>query len=365
MKKSLLFAGLSAIALTACVNDETFSIEQQEQLQAMRFDAPAMKQTRANVMGEITGVEYDARENFMVYAKYYKGDFESWTATGVEDYFNALGDTAKNEGNASKYWSTNATYYWPDLEYNLAFAAYSPADLDIEDPSLSISHTENGLQIKNFTTQANANEQYDLMYSDRVIDRNKTNNGHSAIPLVFQHALSSIVFSTEKEDDAVDYVITDLKLHGTFVQKADFNQNIDEGQNLTSGIAKWENPATATAANFAPSFDEVEVTTVPTQFTQKESALLLIPQGVPSDAAITVNYKKIINPDDPATKKEMENEVIIKLSDFAQENGNKINTWEMGNRYIYRIAFGQNKRIYFEPSTTDWVLVPTLIYVIQ
>ena len=134
---------------------------------------------------------------------------------------------------------------------------------------------------------------------------------------------------------------------------------------ITAATAATATAATATAANFAPSFDEVEVTTVPTQFTQKESALLLIPQGVPSDAAITVNYKKIINPEDPATKKDMETEVTIKLSDFAQENGNKINTWEMGNRYIYRIAFGQNKRIYFEPSTTDWGLVPTLIYVIQ
>lgn len=362
MKKILFLAAMSAIALTSCTSDEDYNGGDSQQV--LRFDAPAMRQTRANVMGEITGVEYDAREHFMVYAKYYKGDFQGWTAAGVNDYFNATGDTAKNEGNSSKYWSTQTTYYWPDHEYNLAFAAYSPSDLDIEDDELSIEHTAKGLQIKNFSTQPNANNQYDLMYSDRVIDRNKTNNGHSSVPLVFRHALSSIVFSTEKEDENVKYVITSLELHGGFVQKADFNQNIDESTNLTSGDAIWENLASATNANFLPSFNQVEVTTVPTQFTQKESALLLIPQNVPADAAITIKYTKTTHPG-TSEQMEMNNTATIKLSDFAQENGNKITEWEMGKRYVYRIAFGQNKRIYFEPSTTDWIQEPTLIYVIQ
>jgi hypothetical protein len=92
---------------------------------------------------------------------------------------------------------------------------------------------------------------------------------------------------------------------------------------------------------------------------------LLIPQTVPAEAYITVVYNKITNPDNSDLKKVMENTATIKLTDFAQEGGNKITEWEMGKRYIYRIAFGQNKRIYFEPTTTDWVTVPTLIYTIQ
>ena len=117
------------------------------------------------------------------------------------------------------------------------------------------------------------------MYSERVIDRNKNNNGSSAVPLVFHHALSSIVFSTEKEDESVNYEITAVNLHGYFIQEADFNQNIDENVDKTTGAAKWENPAEAKEANFAPSISstgKVDVTTVPTQFTQKESALLLL-----------------------------------------------------------------------------------------
>ena len=42
-----------------------------------------------------------------------------------------------------------------------------------------------------------------------------------------------------------------------------------------------------------------------------------------------------------------------------------INVWERGKRYVYRIAFGENQRIYFEPSLTDWVQQPTLIYTIK
>ena len=362
MKKMLFFAAMSAIALTSCVNEDDFSGENQQLSQELKFDAPAMKQTRANVMGEITGVQYDAREQFKVFCKYYKGNFPGWTANGMADYFNAEGDVATNEGNSSKYWSTATVYYWPEHEYNLAFAAYSPAVLTTT--PTSIKHNAAGLQIKGFKTESNANAQYDLMYSDRVIDKNKTNNAHSAIPLVFHHALSSIVFSTEKEDESIKYVITDLELHGNFIQQADFNQNIDESASYTSGDARWENPAAASTANFAPDFTDVEVTTVPTQFTQKESALLLIPQNVPADAAITIKYSKTTHPG-TLEEKTMVNTATIKLSDFAQENGNKITKWEMGKRYIYRISFGQNKRIYFEPSTTDWVLESTLIYVIQ
>lgn len=365
MKKMLFWAAVSAIALTSCVNEENFE-GPKPQAQVMRFDAPVMKQTRANVKGEITGVKYDVRENFMIFSKIYKGAFTGWaTSTGIKDFFSATGDVATNEGTEGKesqYWSTATTYYWPDHEYNLAFAAYSPAEM-IPAPA-SIKMTEKGLQIADFKTAAEADEQYDLMYTDRVIDRNKSNNGSSAVPLVFHHALSSIVFSTEKEDENVDYVITEATLSGKFVQEADFNQNIVEADSLTAGTALWENKETATAATYAPEFSDFHVTTTPTQFTMGTSALLLIPQTVPEDAIVTIKYTKTTNKG-TANADTTENTINVNLSLFAQENGNKITTWEMGKRYVYRLAFGQNKKIYFEPKTEDWIQEPTLIYVVQ
>ena len=352
-------AAFAGLALTSCVNEE---FENVAPMQVMKFTAPAMKQTRAKVKGEINGVHYSTGEDFMVYCKYYPGNFASWEATDVNDYFTATGDMATNEGNNSQYWSTANVYYWPEIDYNLAFAAYSPAVFGTN--PTSIKHTKHGLQIEGFKTEATADDQYDLMYSERVIDRNKNNNGSSAVPLVFHHALSSIVFSSEKEDENVDYKITDIVLNGKFIQQADFNQNIVEETSLTNGEAKWDNPAAATDATFEPSFEPFDVTTVPSMFTKGESALLLIPQAVPASAEVTIEYQKIVNPDTD-NETVMDNTATIKLSDFRQENGNEVTNWEMGKRYVYRIAFGQNKRIYFEPTTTDWVQEGTLIYTIQ
>ena len=357
MKKMLFLAAVSAIALTSCVNEENFE-GPKPQAQVMRFDAPVMKQTRAKVKGEINGVHYNKQEDFKIFCKIYKEAFNGWDAsTGIMDYFKPDGDVATNEGNGSQYWSTKTTYYWPDAEYRLAFAAYSPAEMGTNPEK--IEFTANGLQIKDFQTEADANNQYDLMYSDRVIDRNKKDNGSSAVPLVFRHALTSIIFSSEKEDENVNYTIKSATLNGKFIQKADFNQNIVESVNFTKGTAKWENPEEATEANYKPNFDEFQVTTTPTQFTQGTSALLLIPQDVPADAAVTIEYTKSSNGVDT------DNTVTIKLSDFRQEGGSEITTWEMGKRYVYRVAFGQNKKIYFEPTTEDWVQVGTLIYEIQ
>ena len=366
MKKMLFLAAVSAIALTSCVNEENFE-GPKPQAQAMRFDAPVMKQTRANVMGEITGVKYDAKEDFKVFCKIYKGSFAGW-GTNTTDYFSTNGDVAKNMGGTSSYWATATTYSWPEGEYNLAFAAYSPAELTLA--PTSVKHTANGLQIEGFKTETEAQKQYDLMYSDRVINKNETNDGQNAVPLVFRHALTSIVFSSEKLHNEVDYEIKSVTLTGSFIQEADFNQNIVEADNLTSGTARWENKETATAANYVPTntpgFTPFKVPYGgPEQFTGGESALLLIPQDVPGDAEVFIEYDKITQKGDGGVNI-ANHTATIPLSNFKQAGGASISTWAMGKRYIYRISFGGvNNHIYFEPSTENWVTEPTLIHVIE
>lgn len=365
MKKMLFLAAVSAIALTSCVNEENFE-GPKPQAQVMRFDAPVMKQTRANVKGEITGVKYDAKEDFKIFCKIYKGTFAGWE-TNTTDYFSATGDVAKNMGGTSPYWATTTTYYWPESEYNLAFAAYSPAELT--PAPTSIKHTANGLQIVDFKTEANAADQYDLMYSNRVIDKNETTDGQSAVPLVFNHALSSIIFSSEKLHNEVNYEIKSVTLSGSFIQEADFNQNI-AGVGDLKGIAQWENKETATAANYVPTntpgFTPFKVPFGGAEpFTEGESALLLIPQDVPGDAEIFIEYDKITQKGDGGVHT-ANHTATIPLSNFKQAGGTSISTWEMGKRYIYRISFGGvNNSIYFEPTTENWVTEPTLIHVID
>lgn len=368
MKRDFWLAALVGVALTGCVSEEVSPEAKQKEV--LNFSAPVMAtQSRVNVYGEITGVKYDTGESFGVFCQYYAPNvFAGWSNTegnywGDDPWIKTV--------HAGTYWTTDGkTYYWPD-DYNLAFAAFSPEEF--VPAATSIAHTQKGLQIKDFKTAASADEQYDLMYSDRIVDLNKANSGNTAVPIKFHHALSSIVFSTTKAGtDNVVYTITGVKLHGKFIQEADFDQNIDENQNMTSSFitdgqgnvtnrAQWIDHAAAAEANYTPSVTSFDVPAgTYTQFTSGPSALLLIPQSVPDDAYVTLSYKKDGLP----------HEATIPLNKFSTDNDpssstGKITKWEMGKRYIYRIAFGANSPIVFDPSTTDWETHPTLIYTIQ
>ena len=371
MKKFMLFATAVGLTLTSCVNDEETTMMGSRSVIA--FDAPAMKTSRANVTGEIMGVQYPTNEQFKVFSKIYTKSYEGWAASeNIADYFAAAGDDAKHEGGS--YWSTTTTYYWPDAGYNLAFAAYSPAKLGAAcDGITNIERTAEGFQITDFVSESESDKQYDLMYSHTVYDRNKSNNASAAVSLKFEHALSSIVFSSQKSDAAADYQIVDVTVTGKFYTKGDFNQGIT-GTTSTEGVyteieaPKWDltNEIT-TEVNYDPTFKAFDVpAATPEIFTQGTSAILAIPQDVPEDAKVIVTYKKTTS-----NNTTTEHTAEIFLKDFKKATADAtavaegIKTWERGKRYVYRIAFGKNQRIYFEPSVTEWVQEPTLIYTIQ
>ena len=385
MKRNFWLAALVGVALTGCVNEEV--IPEANQKEALKFAAPVIAtQSRATVKGEITGVKYPSDETFQVFSKIYSGSYAGWNDS-TEDYFAAHGDVAKHEGGT--YWSTSTVYYWPDAGYNLAFAAYSPAELGeactTAPTPTAITRTAAGIQITGFVSEPKSDDQYDLMYSHTVYDRNKSNNASQAVALKFEHALSSIVFSSQKSDAAVDYEITDLKVIGNFYTQGNFSQGIT-GATTDDVYTETETPqwdlstgaGVTTNVYYDPSFDSFNVPDAsPEIFTQGTSAILVIPQDVPSDAKVHVTYKKTTN-----RITDTEGEIIdagtttthiaeIFLKDFkkAAAEGTTvadgIEAWERGKRYVYRIAFGENQRIYFEPSVNDWVPEPTLIYTIK
>lgn len=368
MKKFMLLATAVGMTLTSCVNDEESAMMGSRSVIA--FDAPVMKTSRANVQGEITGVKYPQNETFKVFCKIYSGNYAGWTtSTEIKNYFAEAGDEAKHEGGT--YWSTSTIYYWPDAGYNLAFAAYSPAILGdaCTAASTKVERKEEGIVITDFVSEDNSDNQYDLMYSHTVYDRNKSNNAASAVSMQFEHALSSIVFSSQKSDEAAQYQITDLKVTGTFYTKGDFTQGITPA---TSGGAysenenpDWHLDATS-SVNYAPTFNAFTVPAAsPEIFTQGTSAILAIPQPVPANATVTVTYTKTSN----GTTTDHTVDILLKDFKKATTEGvavaEGIDEWERGKRYVYRIAFGENQRIYFEPAVTDWVQQPTLIYTIK
>lgn len=362
MKKTFLVAALAGMALSSCVNDEYVV---KETAQRLMFDNPVMNsQVRAEVKGEIVGSTYPEAEMFQVFAKSYSGDFKGWTV-GTNDFFGTTGVTVKRGIGGSSYWMSESAYYWPDVTTNLAFAAYSPAELGAACTSTQISHTASGLQIDDFQVEAESDKQYDLMYSNRVWGLNKDNNGSKAVELNFKHALASIVFSSAaKKQAGITYSITDLKLGGSIQTKGDFSQGLTSAG--TTPYSENANPVWSDLGNplkpsfYKPSFTSFEVPESPEIFTSGTSAILPIPQDVPADAEVTIVYK-VTNLGNTLTY-----EKTIKLSDFKQKStGNAVDKWEMGNRYIYRIQFGETSRIYFQPTISDWKDQEVAIYTIE
>lgn len=359
MKKFMLLTTVVGLALTSCVNDTEVAPSPNRPL--VSFDSPVMRSTRANHKGEIQGTTYPTSEYFTVFCKLHAGDYQGWNSDSNSDYFQANGDVAKHDGNSTSYWVTDKTYYWPDAGYKLSFAAYSPAELG---DGVEVTRTETGFSIKNFKVSATSDEHYDLMYTGTVA--NSVYNGQ-AVPLQFRHAMSSIVFSSSKENEDVKYEITDLKLLGNLYTEGDFSQKLVE--DFSAGYTETESPSwdfgvrSKAAVSYEPTFTPFDVpASAPMIFTENKSAILPIPQEIDESVIVNISYTKTVN---GSTK--TNHTADIKLIDFVDVNDGTTVTkkWEVGKRYIYRIEFGQNKRIYFNPSVTPWETGGTYRYTIS
>lgn len=359
MKKFMLLTTVVGLALTSCVNDTEVAPSPNRPL--VSFDSPVMRSTRANNKGEIQGTTYPTSEDFVVFCKLHEGGYKGWN-TNTSDYFQANGDVASHDQKTS-YWVTGKTYYWPDAGYKLSFAAYSPAVLD---NVAVVTRTETGFSITDFKVSDTSDEHYDLMYTGTVA--NSVYNGQ-AVPLKFRHAMSSIVFSSSKENEDVTYKITDLKLLGNLYTEGDFSQNLVETVSA-EGYTETENPSwdftgrDKAAVSYEPTFKEFEVpASAPMIFTENQSAILPIPQKIDGTVRVRISYEKTVNGSTTTTYHTAE----IKLIDFVEVNDGKTVTseWVVGKRYIYRIEFGQNKRIYFNPSVSEWETGGTYRYTIN
>ena len=312
---------------------------------------PVMKPTRA--AGEIDGTVYPTGETFKVFCKSYTGTYTDWTT--YADYFAAGGEDVAYNGSK---WSTATVHYWPELGNKLAFAAYSPADA-----AGTFAQTQTGLTITGFSTENNVAHQYDLMYTPRVNELDKNDAG-TDVPLVFKHALTSVVFKATKTDADATYTIKSLSVNGLVSTTGDFNQNIPNAAAL-DGTASWTNLATTTEKTYSILADKtIDVAKAGTDLTGANStagastALLLIPQGVDVNTTVTITYNK------KTGSNSLDATATIKLNDFVDGSSAHVTTWAMGKRYIYNIIFGANKPIYFNPSVADWTDVP-LSYTIE
>ena len=387
MKKNLFWAALAGVVLVGCTSDEHLAGSQSGK--KLSFDAPMMSNiaTKApGVTGELESTLYPVDESFSIFGIQYKGNFNGWESSeDVRDFWtngsaftSVVATHTGSSTGASAAWAPAGDYYWVNSPYELAFAAYSPSSVLTDNDAEEITYDASGMTIKNFKVQDDVANQYDLMYSNRIYACTRDKYENTGIPLKFNHALSSIVFAAIEEVEKKSYEITGVSLKGEINNKGTFNARITETAATTDApysetkeVPEWTNLTIAdgtTSVTYTPAVNggSYTVTGVTDEFTGGATAILAIPQDTPDDAIVTLNYT--VTTEMPLGGSKVDNYTKdIKLSEFiiVGTEGDKIEKWKPGYRYIYTINFGGSKKIFFVPEINPWINGGTAIYTIK
>ena len=407
MRTKLFLAVLAGVALASCVTDKEYAPKQEEQV-AVSFASPAMYDnsttTRAGYHGEIgnhqytqggTIYSYPREEDFVIYAVKYPGTitFPGWAGTDVQP---ALFNGVKADYDPSlDGWVPTKTvaqgedpyYYWPS-GMKLAYAAYSPADLEQESGFGATSYGAAGLKIENFKVPASAANHFDLLFSRRRVDMTKEMmysgaEKYSGSPIEFQHALTSIHFSLKNESETI-VVLKKISLYGVY-DTGTFTEGINESKGLgyvrvdsnsenINVTPEWtiaDGATTLSKDNAYVAFDAngkrgIEfpenaryISEMMSDEAGKNYVLLVMPQALSGAAKLRIDYN-VINGDNTTEAHKvvpLYNAPIYDTQSGAITN-NKITSWDIGTKYVYRLVYSKGAakkdKIYFAPSTEGW-----------
>lgn len=305
---------------------------------------------------------YPKEESFRVYAFYSPGDFNGWNASKGSLYMDAVEcsyDAALNG------WKPSTTYYWPK-NGKLTFAAYSPSDATSD--MTSLTYGEDGIKFTGFQvlpTQDAANIQYDLLYSERSMNKTSSTGGttYSGADINFRHALCSVCFkfrSSQNFEGGTSTVIRGVEIQNVYY-KGDFAENIQTASpGRYSASPEWSNHVSSVSSYQAAPATLNQTVTKDSKDLENAYDLILMPQAFDhgSDVHVTI---KVTYDEGAVTGKEA---VIDLVNGFDSDNDgtgdsyfndgtNEIRGWEPGKRYTYTITFGKYK-ILFTPAVDPW-----------
>ena len=367
MKKHLFLVALAGVALAGCVKNDVEAPATKDV--KIGFASPVLYSnvnTRANVYGEIGSHKYEGtetiytyprEEKFQVFAVEHAGNLTTWDAASPTD-FNA---TAISYNRSLDAWAPlkadGGFYYWPDGMF-LSFAAMSPAELDVT--GATTSYSSEGLTITNFVIADDPAKQYDLLYSDRSINKTATDmkdygaQYYGGIPIMFKHALSSIHFSL-KTDATETVTLLSIQLKNV-KNKGTFEENITN-ETVFARDPKWTVAEDSELMTYTSFTGNVEFPLNPQYVSALAAAdgtddndvsypLLMMPQALGNDVVVEVTY-------------EVGNEVKTRSVQLNQYPADQpITAWEVGTKYTYRLVYSReaqrNDIIYFSPETDVW-----------
>lgn len=298
-------------------------------------------------------LNYSTDESFGVYALYYPtGNFSGWESTpgsmtyinGAEfSYDSSIDDTSAGSG----AWSATPGYYWPKGG-KMTFAAWSPYRA-INDGI--ISYGQAGLQITNFTTADKGSEQYDLLYSERVYDKDDcsgTSTQYDGIDLLFRHALSSLHFTACSSVSTANIRISKIVIYDIY-KTGHFNENISETNPSTySSSPAWTfdiGKAKYTEASPLVVYEDNSGTLPLLGSGTPPLAVgfaLPIPQDITS-AKMKVYYNVQLGSADP----------VPTVSQALQLSSGTVTQWKRQTRYTYNLILGA-QQIRFSVNVRPW-----------
>ena len=368
--KNIFLISISVLAvLCGCTK---VVVQEPEQQVTVSFNEPVVSTISKALAGEIVE-KYPEGESFGVFSIYHQNTFSGWAngsryISGAEFSYDASLDDDDSDGRGG--WSGG--YFFPKTGY-LSFAAYSPFDAHSNTPGdgtgtfaygPSGANTSNGLTITNFTVASDPADQFDLMYSERIYNRqNSTNTGeeyYEGMDLVFHHALSSIRFKVQKRDEYKkhEFTLTNISI-GNVKYKGSFAENIEnETSSVYSSVPAWDVNNAYVVSPYSLAIDndpetaEIEPLTITkygtNNFHEVPQGALLMPQTfktaletVNGDAYISIEYT-VATETMPAVT-QTATVPIHSLTD----------SWEIGKRYIYNIILGYDK-ITISPTVNGW-----------
>lgn len=335
MRKKVLLAALSALALAACVNDETIEMNPGN---AVGFRPSTENSTRATVTTSNT------IQDFKVWGYYRKSDNAGYTSFMEEQVVSKAG----NE------WVYSPVRFWP-TSGEVDFYSVSPADV-------TTNITKDAQQIVNYTVNTDPSKQIDLLYAVNMGCTDNTNSGNG-VPVNFRHALSQVVFKAKTANPSIEVEIESITLKsvmskGTFTFPTETTTAIGSFDTYEEAVedgtfGKWELSKDAKDLQFyTVKLDQAK--TVPSNgeavdlTTTDNGVLLLMPQvlaesdytyeGQTGSSAPKMEIKcKIYN---------VSGEDKTLVLGYPKSFGTLSNipfegTWQQGRKYTYTLIFGE------------------------
>ncbi len=178
MKKTLMLAGLAALALTSCSKDETVEIPKGE---AIAF-RPAM--TRAD---EITNA-----------------NLNSITVSGFLNDQLFINKEVYSRGSNDIFTSANE-YYWPGDDTPVTFYSYAPAE-----PGGTVTLTADTKEVSNFSPVSDIASQIDFITATNT--GRKSVNEATGLALNFGHRLAQIEVRAKTDNTTYTYKVTGVRI---------------------------------------------------------------------------------------------------------------------------------------------------------